>query len=132
MAAASDIIINDGQSTPVAHTFTPFSKDGSMVVWLERTTAHTSAGFYPLTVSQSSPNGKSPVVRTKITLALPLEAYNSSTGIYSYTDTSRVILDVLMPVSMVAAGRADVYAYLKNLMAHATIEATIKDLSPPY
>ncbi|DAD52227.1 coat protein [ssRNA phage Gerhypos.4_61] len=38
MGAAVAITINDGATTPVAHTFTPIGKDDKGVLWFEQTT----------------------------------------------------------------------------------------------
>jgi len=132
MAAASNIVINDGQGTPVAHTFTPARKDGFVVEWEERTTSHAASGFYTLSISQTSPKSSSPVIRTKVNLAVPIEVLDSVTGVYSYPNTARLIVEVLEPVGLTAAQRADIYAYTKNLLAHATLQAAIKDLDAPF
>lgn len=132
MAAASNIVINDGQGTPVAHTFVPARKDGSVVEYEERVTPHTASGFYSISISQSSPKSSSPVVRTKVTMAVPIEVFDSDTGVYSYPNTARLICEVLLPVVMTAAQRADLYAYTKNLLAHATLQSCIKDLDAPF
>jgi len=132
VAAAANIVINDGQGSPAAHTFVPARKDGMKVDYDERTTPHTPAGFYTIAISSTAPQSKSPVVRCKISLAMPLESYDSVTGLYSYPTTARFNIDVLVPTSATSAQRADVYAYLKNLMAHATVQSLIKDLDAPF
>lgn len=131
MAAASNIVINDGQGTPVAHTFVPARKTGTKVDWEERVTPHTASGFYTISTSANAPSSGQ-VVRNKITLAVPLEVYDSVTATYTYPLTARASIDVLVPVGATSAQRADIYAYVKNLLAHATIQAMIKDLDVPF
>lgn len=128
MAAASTITINDG--TPTAHNFVPARKSGDKVVWEERTTASTPRGFYTITINQSKTNG--PVIRSKISLAMPVEVQDTDTGLYSYADVCRFNIDVLIPVNSTATVRADTYAYLKNLMADSVIDSLIADIDPPY
>lgn len=38
MPTASNVVINDGAATPVAHTFSPTQKDAKGVLWFEQTT----------------------------------------------------------------------------------------------
>jgi hypothetical protein len=38
MGAAANIVINDGATTPVAHTFSPIGKDEKGILWFEQTT----------------------------------------------------------------------------------------------
>jgi hypothetical protein len=132
MAAASSITINDGQTTPVAHTFVPARKNGQVVEYEERVTAANPAGFFTLAISQGDSKSASPVIRTRISVAVPVEVLDSSTGLYSYPYTSRISIDVLLPKNATAAIRADVAAYAKNLLAHATIVSLLKDLDAPY
>jgi hypothetical protein len=41
-------------------------------------------------------------------------------------------MDILVPVSATAAERADLYAYLKNLVSHAVIDNLVNDLDTPF
>jgi hypothetical protein len=132
MAAASNIVVSDGQSTPVAHTFSPARKDGGLVIYEERTTANTPKGFYTLGLSQTSPKASNSVIRTKLSLEVPIEVLDSTTGLYSYPSSMRFSIDVLMPKTVTADQRNDIAAYLKNICAHATIDAMIADLDAPY
>jgi hypothetical protein len=130
MAAATNIVIND--AVPAAHTFVPARKNGQIVEWEERTTSNTSQGFYTLSVSQTDSKTKSPVIRTKVSLAIPTEVLDSATGLYSYPSTARILVDVLLLKEASATLRADIAAYVKNLISHATIQALIADLDAPY
>lgn len=38
MPALTNIVINDGAATPVAHTFSPIGKDEAGITWFEQTT----------------------------------------------------------------------------------------------
>lgn len=131
MAAATDIVLNDGQSTPAAHTFSPARKSGDRVVWEERSTASTASGFYLLTTKANPPSSAS-VIRNKITLAIPLEIYDSVSQTYSYPDIARLSADILIPVNATSADRKNMAAYVKNLFAHATIVSMLEDLDVPY
>jgi hypothetical protein len=131
MSAATNIVINDGQSTPVSHTFVPARKAGDVVFWEERNTAHTAGGFYSISIGANSPTSRQ-VVRAKINLSVPFEVVNVDTGSYSYPSIGRANMDILVPVSATAAERADLYAYLKNLVSHAVIDNLVNDLDTPF
>lgn len=132
MAAASDIVVNDGQSTPVAHTFSPARKDGGLVIYEERTTANSPRGFYTLGVSQTSPKAANAVIRTKLSFEVPIEVHDTNLDVYTYPSSMRFNIDVLMPKDISTDDRADMAAYIKNILTHATIQALIANLDAPY
>jgi len=131
MAAAANIVIADGQSTPVNHTFVPSQKEGSTVIYQERSTAHTEAGFYALSVG-STVSAKSPVRRVKISLSVPLEVLNTVTGGYSYDNTMRANIELLIPTAAIQGNRADLAAYVKNFTALTLFTDIVKSLDFPY
>jgi len=130
MSAATSIIIADGQGTPVNHTFIPSSKDNASVSYQEKTTPHTAAGFYQLLI-ENNVKKNSPVIRQNISLAVPIEVLQSD-GTYKYDSTCRFSCTFLVPVVATSSMRADLYAYAKNLLAHAVVQALVKDLDPPF
>lgn len=132
MAAAVDLVLNDGQGTPVAHTFSPARKDGVLVEYEERLTAHTPSGFFTIGISQSSLKKNSSVIRMKVSLALPIEVFDTSTSAYSYPNVCRFNIDVLIPTTATSSVRNDVAAYAKNLLAHTVIQNMIKNLDAPF
>jgi hypothetical protein len=132
MAAAANIVVDDGAGTPVAHTFSPARKDGGVVVYEERTTANTPSGFYTFAISQTSAKTSKSVVRSKLTLEVPIEVLDSTTGLYSYPSSMRFIVEVMVPKDATAEQRENVAAYLKNFVAHATIQSCLADLDAPF
>jgi hypothetical protein len=132
MAAATDIVVDDAQSTPVAHTFSPARKDGGLVVYEERTTANSPRGFYTLGISQTSPKAANTVIRTKLTFEVPIEVHDTNLDVYTYPSSMRFNVDVLMPKDISTADRANMAAYVKNVISHATIQALIANLDAPY
>jgi predicted carbohydrate-binding protein with CBM5 and CBM33 domain len=132
MAAAANIVIEDGQSTPVEHTFVPTRKEGDIVVYQERTTAATAAGFYSLSISQSKVSGNSSVVRQKIKVEVPIEVLDTVTGLYSYPSSYRFDINVILPKDLPVASRENAAAYLKNLAAHSVVTALIENLDAPF
>jgi hypothetical protein len=132
MAAASTIVLYDGQATPVAHNFVPARKNGNVVVWEERSTAHTPLGFYSLSMSQSPALSTSPVQRSKSNIVVPLEYLDDTTGRYSYDKVMRANVEVILPTTAVTSERQNLSAYLFNLCAHAVFRAMLEESDPSY
>jgi hypothetical protein len=132
MAAASSFSVDDGQSTPVSHLFAPARKDGLLVVFEERTTANNPLGFYSFATSQTSPKSSSAVIRTKLTLEVPLSVLDSSTGLYSYPSSNRWVVEGMIAKNATLAQRKDLYAYLKNIVSLTMVKSLFEDLDAIY
>lgn len=83
MPQQAAIVINDGQGTPVAHTFAPngalAQPDGKVVAeWVDRSSSSGKPGYLYLVESQV-PSNKNGVEKVRWTLKRPtLETLNSS------------------------------------------------------
>lgn len=142
MAQRANIVINDGQATPVAHTFNPNSGDGnvpgsSQIVYEDRS-GGVSVGFPSIFVITRKPNKQ--LRNQKVTLIVKrpvLEVLSNSTvsGIMpaptaAYEVTFRG--EFTLPERSDLATRKDLLAYVRNLLAHATITSAINDLESPW
>jgi hypothetical protein len=132
MAAATSIALDDGQSTPVSHTFVPARKNGVIVYWEERTTAHTPLGFYIMSMGQGPASSTSPVQRGKFSLLVPIETYDSVTGAYSYEKVMRANVECIIPTTASAADRENLSAFLRNGVAETTFRSMVEGSNPPY
>jgi hypothetical protein len=132
MAAATDLVINDGQATPVAHTFKPARKTGEVITWEERTTGNTPAGFYTFAFSQNSPKTAKTVIKTKMTLEVPIEVLDADTAQYSYPTSARFTFTIMVPVDASLAVRNDIAAYAKNFLANAVMQTALSTMDVPY
>ncbi len=90
MPAIDNVVINDGATTPVSHTFTPLGKDAKGVYWFEQTTPAPAnplgakrLGYSQTRVMDQSNSRLTGNSRVVVTLNVPtLEVLgNSSTGI---------------------------------------------------
>jgi hypothetical protein len=143
MPQASAITINDGATTPVAHTFTPIGKDEKGVMWFEQTTPTATSplgakriGYRQTRVldSKKQLTGMSKVV---VTLNVPtLETLaNNSAGIVppptlAYAEAVRLEFD--LAERSTKQERKDTRVLLANFLAHAMAVANIDDLQPTY
>lgn len=142
MAARANIVINDGQTTPVAHTFNPNSGDGNVpgvsIISYEDRSGGIQVGFPVASLSTRKPTKTNRNYKVTVKVSVPvLEVVTNSTvsGIapaptVAYTVTS--VQDFIMPERSSLAARKDLLAYVKNLMANAVMTAAIQDLESPW
>jgi hypothetical protein len=131
MAAAANIVLNDGQATPVAHTFEPVRVAPDLVTYHDKVDGIV-AGYRSITLGRRLPsaqngNGKSsgrirmPILETAATAASgftpgPTVAYSLACNI-----------DSIIPDRATLDERKDLYAYATNLLAEAVFGDLMKD-----
>lgn len=127
MPQASSIVINDGQTTPVATTFTP-----ELVTPLESTFADRSSGisstFRRLFIGAKFSSG--PVNVTRFKGEFPISHVTDGKTIVD--SVARFDCKLMLPVDATDAQRKDVFAFLYNGLNHANVKATVRDLDPQY
>lgn len=133
MTAFADLTINDGQATPVAHTFKARRIDG-IVAKYQDISGGIAIGYPQVTLASREPiNGSSNFkVTTKVTVpVLETISGTSYAGIvaaptlaYNLTFTGEFIL----PSRSTLAVRKDLLAYVKNLLSNTVITSLVQDL----
>lgn len=137
MAAIASISINDGQTPPVAHAFSPARHSGDLVEWHDRS-AGVVAGFKKISVSTrfAGKDNAGQRIRIKIqdpTLAVTAPA--SGTGVQPNPVAAYetlATLEFLLPTPAGVQQRKDVLAYVKNLLSNSQIVAMVENLDAPY
>ncbi len=129
MAQAAAITINDGQATPVATTFNPESVTPGLSSFADRSTGIALA-FRRLKISNSFASGKSVVNRAKLDIEYPVTSVVN--GVTSVAYTLRAKVDIILPDGATDAQRKDLYAFLKNGLAHTLVQGALRDLDPLY
>jgi hypothetical protein len=135
MSAQANLVLNDGQATPAAHTFSARGADLKLALWTD-VSAGIGIGMGRITLSYiQSPNGKgSYKVEARVTIPT-METISGSDG--GYTPIPKVAFDTFAKVEFVIPNRAglqnrkDILAYVKNLLAATVISDTVVDLNPP-
>jgi hypothetical protein len=142
LAARANIVINDGQATPVSHTFNPTSGDGNVpgvsVISYEDRSGGIKVGFPLIQVSTRMPTRTNKNHKVTFTVKRPvLETVSNSTvsGIapaptVSYDVVAKI--DFVLPERSTIDARKDLLAYVKNLLANATITSAVQDLESPW
>lgn len=143
MPVAAPIVINDGATSPVAHTFTPIGRDEKGVMWFEQT---TPAPVNPLGAKRigyrqsrvldprGQLTGKSKAVFTVYVPTLETLGSNGA-GItppptIAYVEESRH--EFTLPERGLKQERKDTRVLAMNLLANALVIASIDDLQTIY
>lgn len=137
MSQVSNIVINDGASTPVAHTFQPSRVAPDLVTYQDRS-AGVVAGFNILTIGTRFADKKNGSQKVTVRMALPtlaVTAPTTTTGIQPVPTAAYecfASLEFVLPSPSSVQNRKDLLALVKNLLADVTINNAIVNLDPPY
>lgn len=129
MPAAAAITINDGQATPVAVTFSPESVTSDVATFADRT-AGIAIGFRRLNISNKFAKGASKVNRAKMTVEYPVTTLVNGVSTIAYT--LRATVDVILPDQATDAERKNLFAFVRNGLAHTAVQGALRDLDPLY
>lgn len=121
MAAVANIVIND--AVPAARTFGVIF--GGLKTEHRERSSVVADGDLVIKTEYSAASGTRKTDRVDISITQPNVAVID--GINQVRDTARVNLQVVLPVGMSTAERAQLHAFAKNLLAHAAIQALMKD-----
>lgn len=134
--AMSNIVLADGQATPVDHTFVPASNVSGVYTWEEKN-ADASVGNRRITASLKSPSGGSLNYKAVIKLWNPkLEVTSPSTSSgyqpapkVAYTVASEVHVNI--PQRSALADRKDSTAFVYGLLNTTVMKSLLNDLTTP-
>lgn len=152
MAAIANIVLNDGQGTPVAHTFAP-AKTQADYALLEDRTAGVYIGYNKLVFKLTRPSGpparvaapggqqlETAVRNLKLSIRIEtpkLETVSNNTiaGIapaptISYRPT--VELNVVFPERSSLQDRKDLQAFIKNALSNSFVTDAFEKFELPY
>jgi hypothetical protein len=141
MANIANIVIDDAQVAPVAHTFAPAKTATDMAVWEDRS-ASQYIGFNKLTMSMRRPTGNPATGNRNIKLMIKLETpklenvTNSTvTGIapaptVSYRPVGELI--ITLPERCSLQDRKDLQKYWVGLLANPFVTSMFEDFELAY
>lgn len=141
MSAIANIIINDAQATPVAHTFAP-ARTQSDYALLEDRSAGIYIGFNKLTFELKRPTGPSKEASRNLKLSIRIEtpkmetvSNNTVSGIAPAPTVSYrpvVEMTATIPERASLQDRKDLQAYLKNVLSNAFVTDAFEKFELPY
>lgn len=129
MAAQSNLVLADGQATPVNKTFSANGTTGTLAKYADKSTG-IAIGFPTITLSVRESAAKTEVEKRII---LPtLEVISGSDG--GYTPSPKVAYNVfskeqfVLPARCTQQNRKDILAFSKNMNAASVMQQAVHDL----
>lgn len=129
MPSISALTINDGQSTPVSHTFAPVTTDGSSAKWADRAPS-IPAGFLQISNEVAEPNGSRTTYKHQTGFKIPVVADVGGVDTVVRYSSAQVTLNI-HPDSTLEE-RKDLLAYVMNFYAEADVVTSVQNLEPFY
>lgn len=133
MASIANMVLNDGQTTPVAKTFSPTDATTAMAVWNDRS-GGIDIGFPQVTLSLKKLKS---VNQVKVEIQVPtLEVISGADGGYTpspkvaYTSVGQ--LTFLLPVRSTLQERKNIAAFIKNSLSNAFVTGAVENLERVY
>lgn len=130
MPNMATITVNDGATTPLAHSFTPQTTNGTEATFWNRNST-IPQGYESLTVSVRGP-GSSKTAAHRITGTIVLPGVSTVEGQDAVTRVSK--FDFSFSVSQLAtqSDRKNLLALASNLFATAEMKTAVHNLEPFY
>lgn len=122
---ATNIVINDGKTTPVAHTFSADDRNGSLAKFANRAATLLEA-MEQLWVSVLKPNSKAAAKQHQTDLVIPVTAVVDGKEQVIRTSKVRIIYS-FAPDSLVSE-RKDLRTLVQNLHANAGYQTSIDNV----
>lgn len=129
MPAIASLSINDGQGTPVAHTFAPVSTNGSQAKWADRSPSIPS-GFLLVNHQVEPPSGARTVHRVTMGYMMPTVATVNSVDTVVRYSSAQLVLNI-HPDSTLQE-RKDLLAYVANSLGIAAVKTSVENIEPFY
>ena len=130
MPQATDIVLLNGAASPVEKTFTlvsPAAGDNSYANWRLKEGA-ISTTFPRIAIATKANNNKAR--KANIKLQIPSSYKDEATGLTRIGSAFDMNVDVTVPDDFPEVLKADAVAYASNLMAHAIVQAVMRDAAP--
>jgi len=136
MGQVASIAIDDGQGTPVSHTFAPTRVGADLVEYHDKVTG-VIAGYPCITLGNRKPTLANGNYKVTLRVKLPvLETAATAASGFTPGPTVAYMLtanaDIIIPSRATEAERDDLLAYFKNLLADAVVDSAVVDMDPPY
>lgn len=136
MANITNLVINDGATTPVAHTLNPISA-GQNSFWRDSITSVPLVGQISCRVLSKNDTG-SGLNKVKVIVDVPvLETITGTSTQSGYQAPPKMAysckasVDFILPSRGTLQNRKDLLALLKNALANIQIEEAVTILAPP-
>lgn len=137
-AFATNIVLNDGKPTPVAHTFSP-TKRTDVAIYQDRATG-LPIGYWELSLNTRAPavNTASEMYKVTAKVKIPTLEQTAPSTTTGYQPAPKVAyslgakLEFMIPARSTLAERTDLLAITQNLFANISFRPMILNLEDLY
>lgn len=129
MPAIAALTINDGATSPVAHTFNPVTTNGSGAQWADRSPS-IATGFRLVSHEVLPPSGARTVYRITMGFKFPTVATIDSVDQVVRYDSAQVVLNIHPDSTL--QDRKDMLAYVANSLGLASVKSSVENIEPFY
>lgn len=132
MSTLANLVINDGQATPVAHTFNPAYQTAELVKWVDRS-GQIVAAFPEISLGRRYANKQRAATKETLKVVVPVlenTSPSTTTGIPPAPTVAYEILfnlEVVRPTRTDQAKMNDAFAFFANALSNALIKGELKD-----
>lgn len=128
MPALGNIIVNDGETTPVAHTFSPVTTDGYLASWKER--VGVPVGYPALSASMRPPVKGGETYKEQFRLAIPVTAVVNGITVVDFVQYGEIIYTLHERAT--EQQRKNIRVMLGNVNSHANFVTMTEKLEPTW
>lgn len=123
MPSNASIVLNDGQGTPVAHTFVPIPIGPNVMSWVDKSGPFPAA-YNRVTGTFKAPQGNGKMYRETWKIEVPTGSITN--GIATVDNVAVCIVELTLPETGTLQSRKDIKAYLKNLFANSVVSDCVE------
>jgi hypothetical protein len=136
MGAIATLSLDDGQATPVAHSFEPTRAGETLATYHDKVDG-IMAGYPSVSIGNRFPTQENGNYKVTLRVKIPVleTAATAASGFTPGPTVAYVLsgnMDFIIPARATEAERDDLLAYCKNLLAHTVVDAVVVDMDPPY
>lgn len=127
MTAIATLSINDGATTPVAHSFVPVTTDGATAKWADKVSG-VPIGYSTISWEIREPKTATAAYRALGNFNFPITA--TVNGVLTKVRNSSAQVFINLAQDSTDQERKDVLAYISNFLANATVKSSVQNVEP--
>lgn len=129
MPAMANIVINDGKSTPVAHTFLPRSSDAGLAIWKEA--GNSPLEQWTLTFALKEPSVPGQPYRTRASVTVP-HISTGVDGVKTVIQKEIGAVEITTAATATEAEAKDIRCLMGNCLLNAVLGTAFDQRAPFY
>lgn len=126
MAIIANLVLADGQATPVNHTFIPVGVKNAIAQWKDKSSG-VPAGYTTITYGLREPSKVYPAYKVSAKVALPVLETSPAFLVPTKAYELLLTIEAVLPDRCTDQNRKDLYAYGVALLGNALLSNGIKN-----